>query len=343
MPKRDVFVSVVASLDNAAEFVEPFVAEVHPILEANFSNFEIVLIDDHTSDATVAKVAGLLTRYKCIRLIPLSRHLGWETAITAGLETAIGDFVVTMNPDTDPPSELVGIVQMARSGCEVVVGVTDAEKERHLLYRACRRIFYALCRWMVPADLIPGATQFRVLSRQAVNAVTRIRQRRRYFSMLISEIGYASTVHRYKAICRSKRAVRPRLLQSVRQGMSFIVNNSNLPLRFVSFIGLLGSLLSILYAGYIVIINVVLDTVAPGWTTLSFQVAGLFFLVFLILALVATYMERILEETSDRPLYHAGNEQVSSVMLADGERLNVLHEPLSEGPAAERGGVHEGD
>jgi glycosyltransferase involved in cell wall biosynthesis len=341
MPKRDVFVSVVASLDNAAEFVESFVAETHPILENAYSNFEIVLIDDRSSDTTITKVVALLSRYRCIRLIPLSRRLGWETAITAGLETAIGDFVVTMDPDTDPPGELVEMVELARGGHDVVVGVRDTTREHNFLYRTLRRAYYALCQWMVSADLIPGATRYRVLSRQAVNAVTQIHQRRRYFSMLISEIGYASTIHRYELICRSKRPVRPTILQSLREGSSFIVNNSNRPLRFVSTIGLLGSLLSVLYAGYIVMINLLLDKVAPGWTTLSFQLAGLFFLAFLILALVAKYMERILEEISDRPLYHAGSEQVSSVMLADEERLNVLHDAVSESPLRKRGDLRD--
>jgi glycosyltransferase involved in cell wall biosynthesis len=336
MPKHDVFVSVVASLDDAADFVEAFVVETHAVLEGAFSNFELVLVDDRSSDATVARVASLLTRLRCIRLIPLSRRVGWETAITAGLETTIGDFVVTLDPNTDPPGELVDMVEAARNGYDVIVGVRNAQVEGSAAYRLLRRAYYALCRRMIVGDLIPRATHCRVLSRQAVNAVLRIHQHRRYFSMLVSEVGYIPKIHPYERICRSRKATTPGILESVQEGTSFIVNNSNVPLRIVSFVGLAGSLLSVLYAGYIVLINLLLAKIAPGWTTLSFQVAGLFFLVFVILGLVAKYMERILEEISDRPLYHAGSEQVSSVMLADEERLNVLHDGAADKTAVQR-------
>jgi hypothetical protein len=242
-----------------------------------------------------------------------------------------------MDPNTDPPREMIEMVQLARNGRDAIVGVRNAGIEGGVLYRLLRRGYYSIYRWAIAADPIPGATHYRVLSRQAVNAVLRIHQRRRYFSMLIAEVGYVSKIHEYARICRSKKAVTPKILESVREGVSFIINNSNLPLRFVSGIGLVGSLLSVVYAGYIVLINLLVARVAPGWTTLSFQMAGMFFLVFLILGLVAKYVERILEEISDRPLYHAGNEQVSSVMLAEAERLNVMFEEAPDVQAREQG------
>ena len=114
MTRADTFVSVVAPLHNDGSIVADFIREVHACLEGLYTNFEIVLVDDASDDDTVALVSTLLTQLKCLRLMRLSRHMGDETAIVAGLESAIGDYVLTMIPDTDPPAEIEDMVETAR-------------------------------------------------------------------------------------------------------------------------------------------------------------------------------------------------------------------------------------
>src|SRR5437763_16192656 len=103
MPSSDYFVSVVAPLYDDAPLVGEFVRDVIEVLAANYANYELVLIDDGSRDGTAAAVLPCLTRYKCLRLIRLTRHFGTEVALAAGLDAVIGDFVVLMDPATDPP------------------------------------------------------------------------------------------------------------------------------------------------------------------------------------------------------------------------------------------------
>src|SRR5687768_8828438 len=108
--KVDAFVSVIALLHNNAEILPQFLRDLSAVLESNYTNYEIVLIDDASDDDTCACVKQLLARHKCVRFIPLSRQMGQEIALAAGLESAIGDYVVTIDPDFDPPDEIVTMV-----------------------------------------------------------------------------------------------------------------------------------------------------------------------------------------------------------------------------------------
>jgi len=108
--------------------------------------------------------------------------------------------------------------------------------------------------------------------------------------------------------------------------MSFLVHNSIVPLRIAGALGLFGSGLSFLYCLYVLGIYLFKSDVMPGWTTISLAVSGLFTMLFLILALLGEYVGRLLEESTDRPLYHVRDEQSSSVMLADLTRRNVIQQ-----------------
>lgn len=329
MEKVDVFVSAVVRLHNSAERVEHLLGELHPLLAANYQNFEIVLVDDASGDGTIARVETLLPRFSCVRLIPLSREVGTETALTAGLEAAIGDFVVTLEPEFDPPGELLAMVEQARRGADIVAGVTDTVTGRSLPYRALRALFYRLARFFLGTDLIRGATFYRVLSRQAVNALTRIRARRRYFALLVSEIGYGLKTHPYQRRLPADHSPDLSLIEALRLGSSVLIHNTLAPLRLVAVVGVVGSLLSLLYGCYALVVFLLKRDVMPGWTTLSIQSSGLFFLLFVMLALIGEYVGRVLEETMSRPRYHLRGELTSTQMLAVQGQRNVLSSSLA--------------
>jgi len=102
------------------------------------------------------------------------------------------------------------------------------------------------------------------------------------------------------------------------------VNHSVAPLRLVSVLGLTGSFLSLMYSLYVVGVYFSKRDVMPGWTTLSLQLSGLFFLVFVMLTMIGEHLRRLLDEAVDRPLYHVREDQASAVMLSDLARRNVM-------------------
>lgn len=324
MERIETFVSVVVICRNVADYLEKCIADVCRILEARYSNYEVVLVDDHSEDGTLAKAESLLSRYPCVRAIALSRRVGPEIATMAGLESAIGDFVVTVEPDRDPTEDIAAMVELVRQGNDIVIGTTDTTSHRSAIYRFLRGIYLKLANRLIQVEMIPGNTTFSALSRQAVNAMTRIRRRKRLFALVAMETGYSVTAYPYRQQTATLHRRDRRLWTSIRRGISILVVNSNAPLRLVSGVGLAGSMLCLLYGVYIFAVNLVKSNVMEGWTTLSLQMSGLFFLVFLMLALMGEYMARVLDESMDRPLYHLRSEKTSSIMISNTTRRNVL-------------------
>jgi polyisoprenyl-phosphate glycosyltransferase len=319
------FVSVVCRLHDERELVEPLLQDLTRVLKSSYENWEIVLVDDGSRDGTTARVKELLGRYEGIRLLRLSRSFGLDVAITAGLESAIGDVVVTLSAETDPPEIIPQIVELARRDNATVYGVAPSRR-RGLLREAGGRAFHFLCRRLLDLPIQPHSTQLRALPRQAVNAIVEIKDRHRYLRALTPYIGYETRTVEYRLISRTGRPPRESLFAAADAALAVIVGNSTRPLRIVAWLALAAAFLNVLYIGYVFAVRIFKTSVAEGWMTLSLQNAGMFFLLFVILAVVTEYVGRILDETRERPLYYIAEEANSSVMVPSAERRNVVRE-----------------
>src|SRR5262249_14477507 len=123
MQCTDCFVSIIAPLYDDASIVEDFVRETILVLRENFCDYELLLINDGSRDETPAKVIQMMQQYECIRLINLSRQFGIDIAISSGLDSAIGDFIVIMVPNSSPQYLVPELIQQARCGWDILIGV----------------------------------------------------------------------------------------------------------------------------------------------------------------------------------------------------------------------------
>lgn len=322
-------VSVVAPLRGDPARLEAAVVKLQALLAPRYPYHELVLIDDRPERAFRALEDALLRGTPSVRVVRLSCPVAIETALTAGLETAIGDFVVTADLEADSPEAILHVIEQARGGHDVVVGVTDTTLGHGPLYRLGRAIFYKLASWLMPTPPVPGATILRAMSRTAVNALTRVRQRRRHFGVLLSEIGFPIATWRYERLVAPPRVG---LVSALLSGLALLVQSSGRPLRLVAALGILGSALSLGYAVYVLVANLVLARIVEGWTTLSLVMSGLFFLLFVILTMMSEYIQLVLDETSERPLYHVREERVSAAGMTDATGLNVLQHQQQKEP-----------
>ncbi len=339
MSRLDVFVTAVMPLRNAAGYLEPVVERTLALLEAQYTDYEVVLVDDCSSDATSEVIDGILRRLRCARSFRLSRPSGIEVAITAGLDSAIGDYVVVLDPRLDPPEVVPQPVEMAaEGGLDVVTGVVERARGG-LLYRLLRGVFFRGVRRVLRVPLNPRATELRLFSRQAVNALISNRQRRRYFATLAIDIGYATGEFRYQQAAVDGKGFDKQVLPALGRATSLVVTNSTAPLRLASALGLVGSLLSFVYAVYAVAVWVLREgRTAEGWMTTALTTSVLFGLLFVVLALLGEYMGRLIDETTNRPIYHVGDESKSSVMLSDLQRRNVLSSTTGSADSQDGGG-----
>jgi glycosyltransferase involved in cell wall biosynthesis len=293
----ETFVSIVAPLEGeGGAAVQAFVDETVAVLRGLVTHYEIILVDDHSEDDSVERVRTMLTRYDFVRLLRLSRHFGEETAIAAGLDVAIGDYVIVMLPNMDPPSLIPEFLERARSGGDIVYGVREHRKNEPVWYRTGARFFYWVINDVLGAEMPEDSTQFRCMTRQVVNAVTQIRDPDRYLRVLTSYIGFRKVPFPYAPINRNGRpTVRPKG-EAIALARGLIIDHTSLPLRFVAWAG--------------VVIAVV---------SLDYQ----FFVLALVLAVMAEYLSGVLRRLRSRPAYYVSEEANSSVLLRE-ERTNVV-------------------
>jgi glycosyltransferase involved in cell wall biosynthesis len=326
MTAVDCLVSVVAPLHDDARILEDFIVETLAVLKASYSDYEVLLIDDGSRDDTAARMDALLKVHPCIRYIRLARHFGAETAIVSGLDSTIGDFVVVMRPESDPPGHIPAMVQLARETGAVVFGVRRDRHGEPLWLRLGAAGFYAAAKRFFGLDIPENSTHFRVLSRQVVNEMAAMKDSRRYLRLLTSHLGFTSRPFLYDPISRHGTPRFKGFAEAFVLAFDIVFSSSVNPLRFATWLGLAASALNLLYMGYVLGVYLWRSHVAEGWTTLSFQISGMFFLLSLILSLLGEYVGRILFERRERPLYRVLEERDSSVMLGIEGRVNIVKE-----------------
>lgn len=324
-----LFLSVVVPLQDDGDILEAFVTELGGVLREHYRHYEIILVDDGSTDETAVRAAALLEREPDVRVIPLSRRFGEEIAIAAGLDSAIGDFVVVMLPDGDPPSAVPEMVERARSGVGVVFGVRQDRGDDPWLHRTGARLFYALAA----ARGLPirrDATHFRALSREAVNAITRIRSPKRYLRTLSQSVGFGDAAFPYRPRSLRGHRRRRRIGDLVRLAADIVVTNTTWPLRAASTLALAGAAGAGLFALYVVAVYLFKDDVAEGWATVAGPIAAVSAILMLTLGILGHYLVRVIDSQADGPLYHALDERNSTApSTAIGER-NVVERSLPD-------------
>jgi len=334
--KQDLFVSTVAVLPDAAPWAERFIREAQEAMARHFADYELVLIDNASNGGRAGEMDRLLDEVPRIRYLRLASPVAEETAMAAGLENAIGDFIVLLDPAVDPCDMIVTGVMKAREKGEVVIGVSLDRRPlwRRLTGKAFRFLFARLLHYRIPER----ATAFRALSRQALNAVLATGRFHHGLFFRISRAGYPSVELPYHGAPRDGGSGRERFSRLVRRSLKMIVFNSTLPLRYLSLAGLAGSLFAFLVAIYALAVNLIKQDVVEGWTTTNLFLSLQFFLVFLILSFFGEYLARLLDERGDRQSYSVAVDKSSPRMVAR-ERLNVFHRSAPEEPGEDRSGV----
>lgn len=335
MTNPDTIVSVIAYLCEDAELLRDFLDRVTAILEANCEHFELILLDDHSRDETPRCVGALLERFAGVRYIRLARRSGEEVAATAGLDAAIGDYVVFLRARFDPPEVLADMLALAEREGGTVLGVTRTPPEQGWLFRCCRRLFYRTVGLLLRARIPADSTGFCVLSRAVVNTIARTRSKSRHLRLLACTLGYPVTCYRYEPTRSAPPARRRTLRDAFQDALRILVSSSQTPLRLVSALGILAGSLNLCYVLYVLAIYFFKKEVAPGWVTLSLQLAAMFFFVFLILVSLSEYVVQILAESQDNPLYHVESDRTSAVTAGIGRR-NVLSDSIGPGARTER-------
>jgi glycosyltransferase involved in cell wall biosynthesis len=317
---EDIFVSVVVVARPGAENIAAYITDLSKLLRSHYSNYEIVIVDNNVRNEEISAVAKLLHKLPCLRIIKLSQQFKYDTALFAGLEVAIGDYVCTVDAMVDPVKYIPNLIK-ANKDNDVVQGVSSAPIKGKLGSQMGRKIFYWYNRKYVGIDVPLHATYFASYSRRAINSLTGTGRHHRHIRQLARKVGYGYAAHPYEP---SQNPGNQRTLRTgVIEALEITTSYSTHPLRFVTWLGVFAGIVNVLYACYVVMINFIGREIAPGWTSTSMQLSLMFFVLFMIMVILSEYVGRILHETHREPNYYIADELVSTVLLADTKRRNI--------------------
>jgi len=288
--------------------VAAFVARVVPILEKlddpAAKSFEILFVDDGSTDSTWAKLHALNVTDSRVRAISLSRNFGKEAALSAGLDDARGNAVVPIDVDLQDPPEVIGeMVAKWREGFEVVYGVRDNRESDSLPKRLTADLYYRAHN-KLSSDKIPEhAGDFRLLDRRVVDVIRAMPERNRFMKGLFAWAGFRQAAVSYHRTERQLGKTKFNYWRLWTLALDGITSASTVPLRIWSYLGGLVALGALLYSAIIVIRTLLFGIDVPGYASMMVAILFLGGLQLLSLGVLGEYVGRIMIETKGRPLY----------------------------------------
>ena len=299
-------ISVVVPVKDEEEAISPFVERVSSILEevAASQGWEILFVDDGSSDSTLAAIVAANLRDSRIHGLSLSRNFGKEAAISAGLDHARGQAVVPMDVDMqDPPEVLTEMVEKWKDGFDMVLGVRRCRSSDPLPKRLTADLYYRAHNW-ISRDKIPeNAGDFRLLDRKVVEALRALPERNRFMKGLFAWCGFRQTCVEYDRVERNTGSTKFNYWKLWTLALDGITSASTAPLRVWSYAGAIIALASLGYAALVVSRTLLTGVQVPGYASIMVSVLFLGGVQLISLGILGEYVGRILTETKQRPLY----------------------------------------
>jgi len=308
-PHSRPLLSIVVPLYNEAENVAPLVDRVAGVVErlrADY-DFEIVLVNDGSTDGTASAIRSAMQRYRHVVLINLSRNFGHQLAATAGIEIAAGDAVVLMDGDLQDPPELIeAFVRKWRQGYDVVYAVRRARPGESRFKLLTARAFYRVIKRLTKIAIPLDTGDFRLMSRRVVEALRRSTERHRFLRGMVSWVGFNQTAIEYDRDVRYAGSTKYPVGKMVRFAMDGITSFSDIPLRFASYVGFTFSAIAFVYALVIIafkLFSLRPPAYTPGWASTIVAVLFLGGVQLMSLGILGEYLGRVYDEVKGRPLY----------------------------------------
>lgn len=323
MTRFPVFLSVVFVARNQSANIEKLLSDAVASIADLVSEYEIIIIDNASDDASVDLLKGLTGEdgLPNLQVYALTKELDMDTASWVGLENALGDFVVVLDPFVDDIQFLPGMIDRAVSGTDVVFAKNEMEPEQTLAYRTAYAAFNQIYLWINDVHLTRGAPQYRILSKRIINFILQHPQPAVIYRHIALTGGFSRANLHYSSAL--KFPPRKKVLwESIDRGMRLLVSTTRAPMRFVTALSIFGAAANLVYSMYVIVIGIFKADIAPGWTSLSLQQSGMFFLISLVLLFLGEYILHMASLSNEGPLYHVAQE-FTSMRLTSREKLNV--------------------
>ena len=265
---------------------------------------EFIYIDDGSTDNTVSEVRALAKEDARVHLISFSRNFGKEAGLLAGLKRATGDFVVTMDVDLqDPPSLLPEMFGYIEEGYDSVATRRVSRKGEPPVRSFFARKFYKLINRMSKTEIVDGARDYRLMTRQFVDAVLSMREYNRFTKGIFSWVGYETKWIEFENIERTKGETKWSFWKLFVYAIDGIVAFTTAPLAIASFMGVLFCILAFVLIVVTIIRKIVFGDPTSGWPSLVCIISLISGVQLFCLGIIGQYMAKTYMEVKDRPIY----------------------------------------
>ena len=277
--------------------------EIIDALSPSKTDFEIIFVDDGSSDGTFQQVNMLSEKDDRVMGIKLSRNFGHQIAILAGLVEAKGNRIVMMDADGQhPPSMILPMLKKLDEGYDIVNTVREDTEDAGFFKKRTSKLFYRIFNMLSDVKIERDSSDFRAMTRDALEAFLSIDEQNRFTRGLVSWMGFKQISLPYSAPPRHEGKSKYSVRRMVRFAFDGLTAFSSKPLRISTYLGLIVLLLGIAYAIYAVVIYL-LGKSNPGWTSLLITILILGGTQLLILGIIGEYLARIFTESKKRPHY----------------------------------------
>lgn len=303
-----VELSLVIPVKDEEDAIPVFLARVVPLIEGladpASKSFEIIFIDDGSSDRTLEVLRTAHAADPRVRAISLSRNFGKEAALSAGLDRARGLAVIPLDVDLqDPPETIAPMLQKWRAGYDVVYGVRDNRESDSLPKRLTADLYYRAHNWLSQDKIPEHAGDFRLLDRRVVEVIKAMPERNRFMKGLFAWAGFKSSAVLYHREERTVGTTKFNYWKLWTLAVDGITSASTVPLRVWSYVGGSVALFALGYAIFIVVRTLLFGIDVPGYASMMVAVLFLGGLQLFSLGVLGEYVGRILTEVKHRPLY----------------------------------------
>ncbi len=298
-------ISIIAPFFNEEESLPIFLEEVLNIVEELVEyNFEIIFIDDGSTDNSLVFLKEKAKENKNIIVLELSRNFGKEAALTAGIDMAVGSAIIPIDVDLqDPPILIKKMIKQWESGSDVVLAKRENRLNENFLKRISASFFYKIYSFFVGNSKISNVGDFRLIDKRVVDNIKNLKEKNRYMKGLLSWPGFSSAEIPYTRNKRKAGKSKFTFLKLLNLGFEGVTSFSVLPLKFFTFIGFIGIIFSFFFAIIIFLQKIFYENFVEGYAFLILLILFFGSLQLLGIGILGEYIGKIYIETKNRPIY----------------------------------------
>lgn len=299
-------ISIIVPCYNEEESLPHFYAEICRVSEIMVEDkFEFIFVNDGSRDKTLSVLKDLAQKDNRVKYISFSRNFGKESAMYAGLEHSIGDYVAIMDADLqDPPSLLPDMVSaITKEGFDCAATKRSTRKGEPPIRSFFARMFYRLINHISRTELVDGARDFRLMSRQMVNSILSLGEYNRFSKGIFGWVGYKTKWFEYQNIKRVAGSTKWSFWNLFIYSIEGIVAFSTAPLAISSLIGIIFCLISIVMICIIIAKTIILGDPVAGWPSTICLIMFIGGLQLFCMGIIGQYLAKTYLETKKRPIY----------------------------------------